>query len=131
MVRGVFLQNRARVLVQDDITGLAPNTPLNWQMLTPATIDISKDGHVAILTLNDKTLRVELLSPANAQFRITPATPPTAKENQNAGYSILVGAVPPDSKLTDVRVAVLLTPVGPKWLANLPTPKLQALPAPP
>jgi hypothetical protein len=131
MLRGVFFQNRARVLVQDDITGLAPNMPLSWQMLTSAAIEISKDGRTATLTHEDKTLRVELLSPANAQFSFAPATPPTPKEDQNKGYSMLLGTVPAQAKPADVRLAVLLTPVGPKWPTNLPVPQLSALPIPP
>lgn len=130
ILRGVFVQNRARVLVQDDITDLAPNTPLNWRMITAAKIDISKDGRVATLTQQNKTLRVELLSPADGTFSIASALPPKPEEDQNEGYSILLGNVAAKPSTSSVRIAVLLTPVGPKWPANLPAPKLEALPLP-
>jgi len=130
MLRGVFLLNRARVLVQDDVTGLAPNTPLNWQMITPATIDLSPDARTATLTSNGKTLRAELISPANAKFSVATAAPPTPQEEQNAGYSVLLGTVPADAQTADVRLAVLLTPEGSKWAANLPAPQVNALPTP-
>jgi hypothetical protein len=130
MIRGVFFQNRARVLVQDDVTGLAPNTTLNWQMVTPAKIDLSKDGRTATLTSAGKTLRVEMISPSNAQFSIASAVPPNPAKNQNAGYSILLGTVPAQAAATDVRLAVLLTPVGPKWPLNQPAPQIEALPTP-
>jgi hypothetical protein len=131
MIRGVFVLNRSRVLVQDDVTGLAANTPLNWQMTTPAQIAISADGHSATLTQDEKTLRADLLSPADAKFSIQSATPDDPKENQNAGYSILLATVPASPAVADQRVAVLLTPVGPKWPANATAPTLAPLPTPP
>jgi hypothetical protein len=97
-------------------------------MMTPAKINISTDGLSATLTQNGKTLRVELLSPAAAKFSIESATPPTVNENQNLGYSVLLATVPSVGAISDQRVAVLLTPVGPKWPASAPAPTLLPLP---
>ena len=61
---------------------------------------------------------MEILTPESARFATRPATPPTASENQNEGITILyteiavaAESLPPG----DMRVAVLLTPLGEKW----------------
>jgi hypothetical protein len=131
ILRGAFLLNRTSAFVQDDISDLEPNTPLRWQMLTMASIAIAPGGHTATLTLKKKTLQVEILSPANATFSIASAAPPTAAETPNPGYSVLVATVPAAPKAGDVRVAVLLTPIGPNWPTNPAVPQLEALPLPP
>ena len=130
ILRGVFLENRSNVLIQDDITELKPNTPLVWQMLTMASISISPDGHTATLTQKQKTLRVQLLSPANATFNVASAAPPTSIESANPGCSFLVATVPPAPKAGNVRVAVLLSPIGSNWPANPEVPELTPLPIP-
>jgi hypothetical protein len=127
ILRGVFMLNRAQVLVQDDFTGLSANTPLNWQMMTPASISISADARSAILTHKDKALQVELLSPDSAKFSIASAAPPTPIENQNSRYSVLLAMVPPTAAVADQRIAVLLTPVGPKWTTASKVPTLAPL----
>jgi len=130
MYRGIFLLDRARVLVEDQIGSLTAGTPVYWRMMTEAKISLAADGRTATLTQAGKVLRAELLSPANAGFSSHPATPPTARESQNEGYSVLEATVPPNSASADLQVAVLLTPVGPKWPKNLPKPELKALPLP-
>jgi hypothetical protein len=126
--RGVALLDRARVLVQDDVEELKVDTPLTWQMLTGAKIELN--GRGATLTQNGRTLLVEILTPESARFATRPATPPTAVEEQNQGITALFAeiAAPPSSASTasNARVAVLLTPVGEKW-PKLPAPKLVPL----
>lgn len=123
--RGLALLDRARVLVQDEVTGLKPGTPLNWQMLTGATVAL--EGRRATLTQNGRTLQVEILSPETGAFTTRPAAPPTAAEEPNKGITILATTVPakPGSE-TDVRIAILLTPVGEKWPAR-PVPGITPL----
>ncbi len=113
-LRGLALLDRSRVLVQDEVTALNAGTPLTWRLLTGARVRL--DGpRRAVLAQNGRELRVEILAPANATFLTHPATPPTAKENQNAGVTALEAIVPPAATVTDARVAVLLTPVGADW----------------
>ncbi len=131
ILRGASLLNRTSALVQDDITALAPNTPLSWQMMTQAAISISADGRSATLTLKKKTLQAQILSPPNAKFSIGSAQPPTAIETQNPGYSLLLATVPPSPQTADVRVAVWLTPVGPNWPSVPTIPQIGPLPVPP
>lgn len=123
--RGVALLDRARVLVQDEVEGLAPGTPLVWRMFTPAAIRI--EGQEATLTLDGHTLRVEILGSVNAAFSTRAATPPTAVEEQNPGITELrITVSTADDRPSDLRLAVLLTPVGPRWPV-LPAPAVRAL----
>ncbi len=115
-MRGVALLDRSRVLVQDDIEGLKPGVPLTWRMLTGA--DVKLDGPRATLTKDGRTLRIEILAPAGAHFTTRPATAPTAAEAKNAGITDLTAIVPASAAETDVRLAVLLTPVGEKWTGH-------------
>ena len=119
--RGVALLDRARVLVQDEVETMKSATPLTWQMLTGAKIEL--DGRRATLTQNGRILRVEILTPDSARFSARPATPPTKAENQNEGITILSTRIE-TKQGTDARIAVLLTPVGEKW-PELPAPALQ------
>jgi hypothetical protein len=130
VLSGVFLEDRKNVLIQDDVNDLKANTKLTWQMVTGAGISITNSGHTATLTQIGRTLRVQLLSPSNAQFNTENATPSTSSQNQNKGYRRLVATVPAASKTSDVRLAVLLSPIGPNWPANPAIPDLAPLPAP-
>ena len=125
ILRGVALLDRARVLVQDDVTGLKPGTPLAWRLLTGAKVALAADARTATLTQNGRTLRAEILSPVGAKFSASPAKPPTAAEKQNEGVTVLVAGFTPDS--ADARLAVLLTPVGDHWPAAADAPVLTAL----
>lgn len=111
--RGVALLDRSRVLVQDDVAGLKAGTPLTWRMLTGAEIRL--EGARATLTKDGRTLRLEILSPAGATFATHPAAAPTAAEGKNDGITELTATVPAAAAEGDVRLAVLLTPVGEKW----------------
>jgi hypothetical protein len=113
--RGVQMIDRSRVLVQDELEGVADGTRLTWQMLTPAQVAL--EGRSAVLTQGGRTMRVDLLSPESARFRSQPATPPTAAEEQNKGITRLYTDIVADTSAgeRDVRIAVLLTPVGERW----------------
>ncbi len=125
-LRGVAFLDRARVLVQDEVTALAANTPLTWRLVTDTKIKII-DAHHAELTQSGKTLRAEILEPATAQFTAAPATPATSAEKPNRGTTILAATIPPQNQITDARLIVLLTPVGDHWPAALPVPTTSAL----
>ncbi len=106
--RGVWMLDRSRVLVQDEVEGLVEGTPLHWQMITGAEIAIAKDGRSAILTKNGKTLRAGILQPDGATFDVIDAKPATAEENQNTGYRIL--RINLSGISGNVRIAVSLRP---------------------
>jgi hypothetical protein len=125
ILRGIALLDRARVLVQDDLTGLKPHTPLVSRLLTAGKISLSADARTATLTQDGRTLRVEILSPAGAKFTTRPATAPTSKERANPGITDLTAEFTPTTP--DTRLALLLTPVGDHWPTTLPTPTLTPL----
>jgi hypothetical protein len=124
--RGIALLNRARVLVQDDVTGLKPGTSLSSRIMTSAQVKLDDARH-ATLTENGKTLRAEILAPANARFAARPAKPVTAEEKQNEGFTVLTAEATLDN--TDGRVAILLTPVGEHWPKSSSAPTLTPLSA--
>ena len=126
ILRGVAVLDRARVVVQDEVTALAANTPLSWRLLTEAKIKIVGVHH-AELTQAGHTLRAEILEPAAAHFTASPATPPTAVEKQNKGTALLAAELAGTLGPADVRLVVLLTPVGDHWATDLPVPTLTAL----
>lgn len=113
--RGIALLDRARVLVQDEATGLKPGTPLRWIMATGATIKLDADRHGATLSQSGKTLRVEALSPAEGEFSISSGQPPPGLETHNDGISRLTYDCTPKS--SDALIAILLVPTGPHWPA--------------
>jgi hypothetical protein len=119
ILRGVALLDRARVLVQDDLSGLRSGTPLHWGMVTEAKITLSADGHAAILTQHGSTLRAAILAPDDAVFQVTSTRPPTPEENQNDGTAMLTIETTPAAG--EVRLAVLFTPSGSRW-PRLPPP---------
>ncbi len=114
MHRGLAMLERAAVLVQDDVTGLRGGTPLTWRMLTETTVRLASD-RVATLTKDGRELRVELVAPADGRFTARPATPPTARENPNRGVTMLEAEIPATGDERDVRIAVVLRPVGDRW----------------
>lgn len=115
--RGIALLDRSRVLVQDEYQPAESNLPLHWVMVTGAKIDLSSTGHSATLTSNGRALRVDLLEPGAAKFRVGSTKPPTSGEMQNDGTAILAIDLDPNTDGSITRLAVLLSPVGDKWPA--------------
>ena len=94
--------------------------------LLPFFMHLHRLGSTAILKQDGKTLRVDILSPASAKFEILSTTPPTKQENQNEGTSMLAFSVKPAGK-KNIHLAVLLTPIGPRWKKLSPPAKLRPL----
>jgi hypothetical protein len=126
ILRGVAMLKRSRVLVQDELTQAQAGVPLHWAMITSSQIALAPDGTAATLTQGKRTLHVEALLPGNARFRIASTKPPTTIENQNQGTVMLLLDVPAPTLPSDVRIAVMLTPIGDRWPV-LPTPDIVAL----
>ncbi|WP_043586746.1 heparinase II/III domain-containing protein [Geminisphaera colitermitum] len=108
MTRRVSMPERKAVMIEDRVEGLGAGQSLTWRMLTPAHITVSDDGHAAVLVLEGRKLRAELLAPAQASFSVESALPPTRAEKQNQGVSVLTVAFVPDS--SDARLAVRFIP---------------------
>jgi Heparinase II/III-like protein len=125
--RGIALLGRQRLLVQDEVRADAP-VDAWWFMHTPAEIDVSADGHTAILKQGDATLRAELLSPEKAKFETRsaeplPSSPNPEHQNRNEGIRKLTVHV---ADLRELRLAVLLTPQR-NALTALPAPPTRKL----
>jgi hypothetical protein len=121
--RGFKLLPGRRVLIEDELTGLAPGTTVRWQMVTRA--DVAPEGSRALLRQDGRVLRAALLPPlsAAARFEVAPAEPPADDFNApNPGASLVSATftAPADGSL---RFAVVLGP-GP---ANLPALRLAPL----
>ena len=113
-LRGLAMLNRKRVLVQDEVTGLAPGVPLTWRMLTATNVTLDSPRR-ATLTQAGRTLKLEILQPSSAAFVARHAKPPTVVENQNKGITVIEAMLPAAETRRDVRIAILLTPIGEPW----------------
>jgi hypothetical protein len=105
---------RRYVIVQDEIVAAAPSD-LWWFAHTAAAIDIAPDGRSATLSAAGKELRANLLSPSDATFTEMAArplwtSPQPDGQATNAGLRKLAINL---SGVTEVRIAVQLTPVLP------------------
>jgi hypothetical protein len=106
--RGFRLLSHRRVLVQDELAGLAPGARVRWQMTTRA--DVTVDGTTATLRQDGRTLQAQLISPDASSFAVEPAEPPADDFNApNPGARLLNATftAPADGLL---RIAVVLTP---------------------
>jgi hypothetical protein len=89
--RTTILRKDGTLLIEDILEGVAET--VRWGMATRAAISI--DGKVAVLTEQGKKLRIEIVANGETAFKEISATPPTERENQNAGYKMLVAFVKP------------------------------------
>ena len=79
--RGIALLDRKQVLVQDELNCITP-ADVWWFAHTPAQVKLSGNGATATLSQGDKTLVAQILSPANASFRVMDAAPlPSSPRN--------------------------------------------------
>lgn len=123
--RGLAMLDRARVLVQDDLAGIAAGTSLTWRMHTTARASPHGERELR-LRLNGRELRAEILAPADARFTTHATETKTSGDAANPDVTVIDVAVPAARATGDLRVAVLLTPVGEKW-PTLPAPALVPL----
>ncbi len=114
--RGIALQNKKQVLVQDEVTAAKPIKDLYWFMQTRAAIQISADKRSMVLSLGDEKLKAEIVSPQKAGFEVLeakplPASAQPANEDANKGVRRL------SIHLKDVAqttIAVVFKEVGDK-----------------
>ena len=107
--RGVdFARYGEQVTIRDEIRGAAPGSPWRWAMPTRATIAI--DGARATLSQDGKAMQLVIETPG-LSFSQVLAIPPTARENQNNGVTILVIRAAADRQGAAV-VQVALYPLG-------------------
>jgi hypothetical protein len=96
--RGVSMPGRKYVLVQDELEGVAKGKLIRWNMITEASVVLSKDKKSAILKQEGKTMTVKILSPSKARFSTRDAKGKREDENENEGYSRLIIDLTSDGK---------------------------------
>lgn len=86
--RGAALVNRSWVVVRDELAGLKPGSPVEWVLLTEASVTVAEDGRSAALESKGEQLSLRLAAaPLSARLTASPALPPTAAEDQNKGVT--------------------------------------------
>ncbi|KAG6862450.1 hypothetical protein C0995_011890 [Termitomyces sp. Mi166 len=111
--RGVrMLNGRKQVLIQDEVN--APDS-IQWRMHTNATVNIDSSGTSATLTLDGKTLTIEMVAPpSGATFKTTNAArfasdpAPPVPDQPNPGVTVLTIDLP-------AGVYTLQTLFNPQW----------------
>ncbi len=120
VLRGVALSENGQALVQDEIQGQLAD--VWWFLHTPGQVSLGADGTSATLSQGKARLNLQLLSPPKASFTLRDAEPLSTSprpenQGQNAKYRKLAVNI---KGATDVRIAVLLTPL--KEGESAPTP---------
>lgn len=110
-MRGITVLGRRQVLVQDEITAKQP-AELWWFMHTQAKIALDSNGATATLSMGDKKLVAQILSPPDARFEVRdpvplPGTPHPEKQAVNKGVKKLAIHL---SNVTNACLRVQLTP---------------------
>lgn len=88
VLRHFRVNEHREVVIRDELSGLKPNLPVRWQMVTRAQVDAT--GTRATLSQDGKTLIARLNAPAKAAFEVHPADAPSDGVNHpNPGARIL------------------------------------------
>ncbi len=104
--RTATLRNDGSVVIEDSLDGVIGE--VRWGMMTQAKSVGAPGKNSLTLEQGKKKLRVDVSSKELRRLEILPATPPTEKERQNKGCSIVAAfAEPTDGK---VNFRVVLTP---------------------
>jgi hypothetical protein len=107
--RGIALVDSTNVLIQDQLSGLAPGARVRWGMITPASLK-ALEGSRIDLQQDDAVLRLMLLSPEATQWSIINTEEPRNEwDSPNPGTRMVAfEAVAPESG--DLTFAVLAVP---------------------
>ena len=90
------------VEIEDFLSGVTE--PVRWGMMTHAAIEL--DGKAATLSQRNQKVRVELTSDNAEKFEIASAQPPTEREHQNSGFSLLTATATPNEGRVLIRVVM-------------------------
>ncbi|KAJ7069624.1 chondroitin AC/alginate lyase [Mycena amicta] len=115
--RGIRLLNgRKQVLLQDEVNS---DETVMWRMHTNATVTIDSGGTSATLTIDDKTMKVQILNPpSGAAFTTSEAKrfdsdpTPLAPDQENPGVTVLIISLPAGSYTLQVLF-------NPQWPGNV------------
>ena len=108
-------RKRKYMVVKDLLECRDPNSSVWWFMHTKADIELREEGRVAILTMANKKMKVEIVSPLNASFQSLPATYllkdsfPLTKNSENKDFGKLAIELKDIGNLT---IEVIFTPLN-------------------
>ncbi len=85
--RSFEMKDRERVIISDQISQLTEYTPVRWQMVTDADIQLNESE--AILKKNGKYMKVQINQPGDVMFSILSTDPDDDRQNPNEGMQML------------------------------------------
>jgi hypothetical protein len=111
VLRGISLQDRQRVLIQDELR-MRQASDVWWFMHTRSRIEEMAGGRDAVLIQGDARLWARIMQPENARFTVMDAVPlPTSVNPQGQGINEGVHKLSIHLKgVAEARVAVSLVP---------------------
>lgn len=112
--RGIAILNKKYVLVKDEIVTGANDVTVRWTIVTPANVQILKNGN-ALLSQNGKKLELKIIEPSGAIIKTWSTRPANNYEAQNNGTS-LVGFEVKLSKHSQNSLTVLMVPKNKKTI---------------
>jgi len=89
IIRKIAIIDKQYIVIEDKYKGIATNQNLTWNMATQAKIELKDNNKKATLSIGEKKIYAEIVSPVEASFSIASAKPKTSVENQNKGYLML------------------------------------------
>jgi len=89
IIRQIAIIDKSYIEIKDIYKGITAGQNLTWNMATKAKIKLSDNKKKATLSIGEKKIYAEIVSPVEASFSIASAKPKTAVENQNKAYLML------------------------------------------
>lgn len=108
--RGIAIIDKQWVGIKDEIKTNQNGTTMRWNMVTPAKVEVDKNGH-AILSQNGKKLTLQVLEPKGVEIKTWSTQSPNAYDAPNPN-TVFVGfelKIPANSSQ---NVSVMLIPEG-------------------
>ncbi|GAB3010657.1 heparinase II/III domain-containing protein [Spirosoma pulveris] len=106
--RGIAIVDKAYVVVQDEIETAPAEATVRWTLLTSATVKLT-GANRAELTKEGKVLTIQVMEPAQIDFKTWPTTPSHDFDAPNPGTTLLGFEVKLPANTKSV-VQVTLTP---------------------
>lgn len=110
-IRGVRIGAKGGVLLEDEITGLAPGKKVRWGMVTPAEIELK--GNEAVLRKGGKQLFATIVSPTSGAFEVVSINPPPSDfDVANPGTRMLAFFLDGSSEPLSIQVVFSAEPLA-------------------
>jgi hypothetical protein len=107
--RGVALLPSGEVLIQDQLTGLKPGTPVRWGMITPGAAD-EADSNTIQLRQGDAELDLAIMAPARSTWTVLDTEKPRNPWDSPNRGTCMVAIEHQASPSGELTFVVLATP---------------------